>query len=756
MNDGHLRRAVLLSCTVLALLYLWPRTAQAQAPGQPSIQIMQVDTSHFPLLAVTVSGRYLPAPLADLPLQVTLDDHPLAIATDETVQSGLQLALAIDGNDLFRRGQAGQSGYIETLGTVRTLIESSALARDQDWLAAYLLQGALPPQPIQEWTQDPDLLFNRIVGNRPAEITATPLSTATVSALLTQLAAKPAATAAATAAAKALILFTAGAPFTAVEPLIAQAEAAAVTVHVVALLETQAATTGLQQLAAATGGHYVALDDPTMIAPLASALTETRTVRRVQVRAETAMPQGLAVTLTLPDGAKVTAAADSTQFQGVTVAPVAIAITSPATTTVDWAALAPAPTEPTLRLFPVQAVFTWPDQQPRQLVQVTYTLRGPGGLARQEIRTAAPFDQTTLTVPIPEADAVGDYTLEVMALDELGLEAVQSLTFLSAPAASSTTTTAAQTEAQAGAPAVTTTAIEPAETIIVPGLDLQLSRPLLIWLLPVLLLLIAYLIYSERRDRRQREAGGTDLHALQNRGQRPSGVFALKADAHPQPRNRFQLKPAAKRAADAYVMEGEALREEAPLHRGAPGRAPSRLPAAPERPIPFPTSDESPARLPEADALAWAHTDEDTYAEATDVPQEDEEATYRTQAVARPIIGYLLRSTSDPNLPKELPIYGLNPAPGQTRQIYIGRHSKHNTVVINDKRVSREHAVLIQRDGQLFLRDNASTAGTFLNWKRLNPGEELLLRTHDLIGFGQIAYEFQAYSEDDATMANQT
>lgn len=748
MNDGHLRRAVLLSCTVLVLFYLWPRPAQAQAPVPPTVQILQVDTSHFPLLTVTVSGQQLPAPLADLPLQVTLADHPLPTATDETVQLGLHLALAIDGNDLFRRGQSGQSGYIETLGTVRTLIESGVLMRDQDWLAAYLLQDALPPQPIQDWTQDPDLLFNRIVGNRPGEITATPLSTATVSALVTQLAAQPTAT----ASAKVLILFTAGAPFTAVEPLIAQAAAAAVTVHVVALLETSASTAGFQQLAAATGGHYVALDDPTMVAPLASALTQTRTARRVQVRADTATPQALAVTLTLPDGAKVTASVDESVFQGLTVAPVAITLTRPATTTVDWTALAPAPTDPTLRLFPVQATFTWPEPQPRQLVQVTYTLRGPGGLAWQAIRTAAPFDQTTLTVPVPRADAVGDYTLEVMALDELGLEALQTLTFSPAPAASLTTTATAQAAAPAGAPPVTTTAVEPSETITVPGLELQLSRTLLIALLPVLLLLIAYLIYSERRDRRQRELGGAEPHALPTQGQRPSGVFALKADAHPQRRNRFQLKPAAKRTADAYVMEGEALREEAPLHRGAPGRAPSRLPAAPERPIP---GDEPPARLPEADVLAWAHTDEETYAEATDVAQEDEEATYRTQAVARPIIGYLLRSTSDPNLPKELPIYGLNPAPGQTRQIYIGRHSKHNTVVINDKSVSREHAVIIQREGRLFLRDNASTAGTFLNWKRLNPGEELLLRNHDLIGFGQIAYEFQAYSEDDATMANQ-
>lgn len=171
-----------------------------------------------------------------------------------------------------------------------------------------------------------------------------------------------------------------------------------------------------------------------------------------------------------------------------------------------------------------------------------------------------------------------------------------------------------------------------------------------------------------------------------------------------------------------------------------------------EKPV---TGEETPVRRAGREQVAWPAQPDDDYAEeatVTPLRMEDEEVTYRLQAVAQPIIGYLVRATSDPNLPKELPIYGLNAAPGQLRQIHIGRHSKHNTVVINDKSVSREHAVILQRDGRLFLRDNASTAGTFLNWKRLNPGEELLLRHNDLIGFGQIAYEFRTHGEDEATI----
>ena len=79
-----------------------------------------------------------------------------------------------------------------------------------------------------------------------------------------------------------------------------------------------------------------------------------------------------------------------------------------------------------------------------------------------------------------------------------------------------------------------------------------------------------------------------------------------------------------------------------------------------------------------------------------------------------------------------------------------GHHAAH-AEAHDDPRVSREHAVLIQRDEQLYLRDNGSSAGTFLNWKRLNPGEELLLRHNDLISFGEVAYELQLQSAEPSS-----
>ncbi len=801
------RRGLFYGILLLLVPYWLPQFVHAQATGQaspqgnrgPTLQISQVDTSQFPLLAVTVRGANWPIPFADLPIALTLDGNDLPIIADEAVQQGLQLAIAIDVNNFLDRGPSGQSGYIETVGTVRSLVENGTLVRNQDWLAAYFLQGEAAPQLAQEWTQEPNLVFNSIVSKRPTPENSaesnveTPLSELTLRALFAQFATVPR-----VALPKAILLFTTGATLPNLDELLAQAQTEAITIHVVALRLAQnpapppsISDEPLQQLAAATGGQYVVLENLEAVTPLVNALTTARTARQLQVRADTATPQTLAASSTLPDGNIVNTTADPSSFAAINVAPAQIAIAAPTAAEINWQALAVAPDNADERLLPIQASFTWPNNQVRQLRQVSYTLSGPNGFARQEIRTAAPFDQATLALPAPGNGAAGDdYTLEIMALDELGVEALYTAPALhiqnpAAVEAAANVPAAAPAAVNAGVPdAVTATTGQSTDTVTIPGLQLQLSRRLLTWLLPVLLLLIAYLVYSERRERNKREQvpaapqtrrdnrAGARPNAGADAGGKPGGkpganqeanpvanpaAFMLQHDSPARTHSRYQLKPAPKQTADAYVIDEHHLREEAPVHRGAPGRASQLLPTPAlrqEKPV---FGEETPSKRAGREELAWAPKDELADSEkltVTPARMDDEEATYQAKEVARPVIGYLVRATSDPNLPKELPIYGLNPAPGQLRQVHIGRHSKHNTVVINDKSVSREHAVIIQREKRLYLRDNASTAGTFLNWKRLNPGEELLLRHNDLISFGRIAYEFRIHGEDEATSPN--
>ena len=127
----------------------------------------------------------------------------------------------------------------------------------------------------------------------------------------------------------------------------------------------------------------------------------------------------------------------------------------------------------------------------------------------------------------------------------------------------------------------------------------------------------------------------------------------------------------------------------------------------------------------------------------------DNEATYIFMPhVERQIVGHLVRVTSETRFPAKLALLGAPSMSSGECEIAIGRHSKHNTVVIGDRSVSRKHAIIVQRGEQLFVRDNASTAGTLLNWKRLNMGDELLLCHQDILSLGEAVYELRMHPEE--------
>ena len=63
-----------------------------------------------------------------------------------------------------------------------------------------------------------------------------------------------------------------------------------------------------------------------------------------------------------------------------------------------------------------------------------------------------------------------------------------------------------------------------------------------------------------------------------------------------------------------------------------------------------------------------------------------------------------------------------------------------NDIVLNDKRVSRHHAEVIQRDGKWIVRDAGSTNGTAVNGKVL---KEAVLRNGDTISLGGVEVDWQ-------------
>ena len=667
-NCSFAEKFCIVLLLILSLLGVTVPAAWAQSNNEPPLTIVGVEASEFPTLKLTIDGADWPAERAVAPLQVFIDGTEQTIQDDRVTQQPIQFMVAVDPNDLSTTGQAGQSRYVELTGALLDLIENNILVRNQDWLAAYLL---LPDevQSIQDWTQEPNLVFNSIVQKRPAELTGAPLSATTLINALQQFTANPptATTAQASSQPRSLMLISAGADTLEVAPVVAVAQELAVQIHAVEFTRSATPTgkaSPLAQLAQQTGGHYIALDTPAALAPLWERIAADHTRRVLTFQASVPAPQSLEVRLQLPGGSTLNASVEAAALAGMAAA---------TGTGVVTGATAPVTAAPA-----VQNVLTRAEPQApvANALPVTAGVQNP---ASDQAATAPATAKSTVALQLPTAESISPETQN-------------------APGA-----------------------------ILIPGLQLALPRGLLQISLPILMVLIGYFVYAEVRDRRKKRKARNGQAEKRYKAADP--LYALDDNSHPIAASPYQLNERDTKAERGFGVDGP------PPAKSAPQSA-------------LPSSARPPVRQS-------AFLQEDDEAEATMRPprMEDDEATYRVQDVEQPVIGFLVRATSDPNLPKELPVYGLNPAAGEVRQIHIGRHSKHNTVVINDKSISREHAVIVQRSGRLYLRDNGSTSGTFLNWKRLNPGEELLLRHNDLISFGQIVYEFRLHGEDEVTFA---
>ncbi len=78
----------------------------------------------------------------------------------------------------------------------------------------------------------------------------------------------------------------------------------------------------------------------------------------------------------------------------------------------------------------------------------------------------------------------------------------------------------------------------------------------------------------------------------------------------------------------------------------------------------------------------------------------------------------------------------------------IGRKSG-NSLQLNSKAVSSQHAEVITRDGDLFLVDRQSTNGTYVNGQRVHS--EVKLRSEDLVQIADIAFRVRMDSHAMAT-----
>jgi pSer/pThr/pTyr-binding forkhead associated (FHA) protein len=67
----------------------------------------------------------------------------------------------------------------------------------------------------------------------------------------------------------------------------------------------------------------------------------------------------------------------------------------------------------------------------------------------------------------------------------------------------------------------------------------------------------------------------------------------------------------------------------------------------------------------------------------------------------------------------------------------IGKSKIHADYAIeNNSAISRVHVIIIGRNGVNYLKDNASTNGTYVDGERLEPGREILLKDNMQVKFG--------------------
>ena len=70
------------------------------------------------------------------------------------------------------------------------------------------------------------------------------------------------------------------------------------------------------------------------------------------------------------------------------------------------------------------------------------------------------------------------------------------------------------------------------------------------------------------------------------------------------------------------------------------------------------------------------------------------------------------------------------------RRLTLGRDPK-SSIILKDKLASREHAVIQKIRDDFYIQDLHSTNGTFVNGKRIPPGDYLRLRLSDTILIGR-------------------
>ncbi|HRA66869.1 MAG TPA: FHA domain-containing protein [Caldilinea sp.] len=691
-------------CSALIVLLLFvsfqtilpARMAQAQDAAEPILTITGVDPSQLPLIRVTAYGANLKNALAELPITLTEDNVEQPILDSRPVDVGVQVGILFDlsNNVLPRYGE---------LADAAERFRVAQLSAETDWLAAYsvnLDDGTL--RVISDWSQDHQGMANLVRMDAPDRApAATPLF-----GLISDALDRFASSATPSNLRRTLVVLSDGAdPVSAqqLETIVRKAARFGITIDAVMIGDARNAASrrNLEQIALETGGaywDYSSADKITAIEEMWQRFGAQRQQQEYTYRLTKPQPSEVGMALTYPDGRTLTARYD---FPAVNVRPPSLELLIPPP---DYQSvrIADASDTPLSDIsptsLPIQLNITWPDNHQRAIQRIEYEVGG-----RTVVQNSEPFG--AIDFPIDTFDN-GVYTVRVAAVDELGLEGksapvsftVQVIRPTPAPTDTPEPTPTDTPEPEAFETATPASVAQNNQagsdvsdlgsTIVIPPLAANMAFSTT---LPVVGL-VGYGTSSQ---------GGNALFV----GTRVIPVTPVTI--------LIAIMPLLLIAAAAVML----MRRKPPV-------------------------DDVFTTATEAAYDSTAFDSKPTMVEQT-AYELTEDATEPQVMVNFISPASLIYVDGGDHLPSKLDIEG-------GREVRIGRKQAYCDIIIDDQRVSRLHASIVEKDdGKFYLKDEGSSGGTYVNRHKLRVNDMVELHHGDIINLNTVSYRFELNDQSE-------
>ena len=114
---------------------------------------------------------------------------------------------------------------------------------------------------------------------------------------------------------------------------------------------------------------------------------------------------------------------------------------------------------------------------------------------------------------------------------------------------------------------------------------------------------------------------------------------------------------------------------------------------------------------------------------------------------AKPV-AHLVCLTHGNHLPDRIPLQPHG-------KIRIGRSAQTCDIVLDDMRISRSHAYIMEKEDGFHILDDISTGGTFVNKRPLGVSGDRILQDGDVINFHEVSYRFDVEKDQEMVQSHE-